>query len=157
MKRYSNILLFYFLPLIFSLSVASCALLKGNPNAPSIYEVETAAERAQIVYTKLGDIPKSINTIEASGSLLSKEFKTDIANSIDKFRMVVDLYVISQVPDLTTANRLKLQQGFGKDALLYNAAMNIYNGYENTAAGQMQAILGVNTLVVNLLKSLEKQ
>jgi hypothetical protein len=122
---------------------------------PNIADAKTPAERTLVAYGELTTVSDTVNSLIASGMVISKAKRNEIADTIDKLTMVVDLYALSQVKDLTVANRLKLKSRFTKDVRLYDLALEIYNGYENTADGQLRALLMVNTLTIELIQQLE--
>lgn len=133
-----------------------CALFNASP-MPKMQEAKTPAERIIIAYGELDSVADTVNSLKAAGIIISQEDRDHIADTIDKLRMVVDLYALSQIPDISPATRLTLQNQFTKNAKLYNMALEIYNGYENTADGQLRALMMVNTLTIELIQQLEKQ
>ena len=155
-RQYLNVILFYLLPLALSLSVIGCALFNASP-MPKMSEAKTPAEQVVIAYSELQTVTDTVNNIRASGVVISKADRNAIADKIDKLRMVVDLYALSRVPELTPVHRLALQSQFTKNVRLYNMALDIYNGYENTADGQLRMLVMVNTLTIELIQQLEKR
>lgn len=146
-----------FVPLFVALFLLQgCAMFQASP-MPKLADAKTPSEAITIAYGELKTLADTVNNLKAAGVVFSQAELNETADTIDKLRMVVDLYALSRVPDLTPSHRLKLKSNFSKDVRIYNMAMEIFMGYENTADGQLRSLMMVNTLAIELIKQMEKR